>query len=230
MTSRACTGGVARSRTCHLRVASGEIVGLVGPNGAGKSTLIGVLATLVRPTGGDVRYGGRQAREIGDALRGRIGVLGHDLFLYADLTARENLMFFGRLHGVPIRRVAASTKPSPPRDLTDRANDRVSRILARPAPAAGARACAHPLAAAGPARRAVYRARRRVVGAARDATPIARRQGRNRRDGDARLRKRGRRHRSAILSQPGPRDGHCRNGRHASRAVPRARSLRSASA
>ena len=77
--------------TCAI--GSGEIVGLLGPNGAGKSTLIGVLATLVRPTGGDVRYGGRQAREAGDALRGRIGVLGHDLFLYADLTARENLLF-----------------------------------------------------------------------------------------------------------------------------------------
>jgi heme ABC exporter ATP-binding subunit CcmA len=109
--------------TCSI--AAGEIVGLVGPNGAGKSTLIGVLATLIRPTAGDVTYGGRPAREIGDALRGRIGVLGHDLFLYADLTARENLMFFGRLYGVRslASRVEAALASA---RLTDRANDRVA--------------------------------------------------------------------------------------------------------
>jgi ABC-type multidrug transport system ATPase subunit len=108
----------------HCAIASGEIVGLLGPNGAGKSTLIGVLATLVRPTGGDVRYGGRPAREAGDALRGRIGVLGHDLFLYADLTARENLLFFGRLCGVAS--VEARVGGAAAARLTDRANDRVS--------------------------------------------------------------------------------------------------------
>jgi ABC-type multidrug transport system ATPase subunit len=109
----------------HCAIASGEIVGLLGPNGAGKSTLIGVLATLVRPTGGDVRYGGRPAREAGDALRGRIGVLGHDLFLYADLTARENLLFFGRLYGVASVEARVDAALAAAR-LTDRANDRVS--------------------------------------------------------------------------------------------------------
>jgi heme exporter protein A len=79
---------------------AGEIVALLGPNGSGKSTLLGVLATLVRPASGDVRYGDRVANEWGDALRARIGMLGHDLFLYGDLTARENLEFFGRLHRV----------------------------------------------------------------------------------------------------------------------------------
>jgi ABC-type multidrug transport system ATPase subunit len=83
-----------------LECRAGEIVGLFGPNGAGKSTLLGILSTLSRPSSGDVRYGGRTAGEIGEPLRGRIGVLGHDLFLYADLTARENLQFFGRLYGV----------------------------------------------------------------------------------------------------------------------------------
>jgi len=109
----------------NCAIASGEIVGLLGPNGAGKSTLIGVLATLVRPTGGDVRYGGRPAREAGDALRGRIGVLGHDLFLYADLTARENLLFFGRLYGVASVEARVDEALAAAR-LSDRANDRVS--------------------------------------------------------------------------------------------------------
>jgi len=109
--------------TCAI--SSGEIVGLLGPNGAGKSTLLGVLATLVRPTAGDVRYGVRPAREAGDALRGRIGVLGHDLFLYADLTARENLRFFGQLHGVPSVESRVEDALAAAR-LTDRSNDRVS--------------------------------------------------------------------------------------------------------
>jgi heme exporter protein A len=80
---------------------AGEIVGLLGPNGAGKSTLLGILATLVAPSSGEVRYGERTAREAGAALRGRIGLLAHDLHLYPELTAGENLEFFGRLYGVP---------------------------------------------------------------------------------------------------------------------------------
>ena len=83
-----------------LAFSAGQITGLFGPNGAGKSTLLGVLSTLLRPTSGGVSYGGRPAREWGDAVRARIGLLGHDLFLYGDLTARENLEFFGRLYGL----------------------------------------------------------------------------------------------------------------------------------
>ena len=84
--------------TASFRV--GEIVGLLGPNGAGKSTLLAILSTLSQPSTGEVRYGTRTARELGDALRSRIGVLGHDLFLYGDLTAQENLEFFARLYGL----------------------------------------------------------------------------------------------------------------------------------
>jgi ABC-type multidrug transport system ATPase subunit len=84
-----------------LTCDAGRIVGLFGPNGAGKSTLLGIMSTLMQPSEGEVRFGGRRAGELGEALRGRIGVLGHDLYLYSDLTARENLEFFGRLHDVP---------------------------------------------------------------------------------------------------------------------------------
>ncbi len=108
-----------------LTFTAGSIAGLFGPNGAGKSTLLGVLSTLVRPTSGQVRYGGQTAAALGDALRGRIGVLGHDLFLYGDLSARENLLFFAQLYGLrdADARVAAGLSHA---RLDDRANDRVA--------------------------------------------------------------------------------------------------------
>jgi ABC-type multidrug transport system ATPase subunit len=83
-----------------LTARGGEIIGLLGPNGAGKSTLIGVLATLVAPTSGEVRYGGGSPRQLGPALRRRIGLLAHELHLYPELSARENLAFFAGLHGL----------------------------------------------------------------------------------------------------------------------------------
>ena len=83
-----------------LSVRAGEIIGLLGPNGAGKSTLLGILATLIAPSSGSVRYGDRSVRALGSALRQRIGFLSHDLQLYPELTARENLEFFARLYGV----------------------------------------------------------------------------------------------------------------------------------
>lgn len=80
---------------------AGRVVGLLGPNGAGKSTLLAILSTLLAPSSGRVRYGSHDAREAGAALRARLGLLGHDLYLYPELTARENLLFFARLYGLP---------------------------------------------------------------------------------------------------------------------------------
>jgi heme exporter protein A len=82
-----------------FRAARGMILGLLGPNGAGKSTLLAMLATLLRPSSGTIRYGTLEP-SAGPGLRARIGVLGHDLFLYPELTARENLAFFAGLYGV----------------------------------------------------------------------------------------------------------------------------------
>ncbi len=79
---------------------AGEIVGLLGPNGAGKSTLLNILATLLSPSKGTITYGDRPAGDGGAEIRGRIGMLGHDLFLYPELTARENLTFFAQLYGL----------------------------------------------------------------------------------------------------------------------------------
>jgi ABC-type multidrug transport system ATPase subunit len=83
-----------------LECAAGEIVGLIGPNGAGKSTLLSIVSTLLTPSSGDVRYGGRTASEAGPTLRARLGLLSHDLHLYPELTAHENLTFFAQLYGV----------------------------------------------------------------------------------------------------------------------------------
>ena len=102
---------------------AGEIVGLLGPNGAGKSTLLNVLATLVTPSKGKIEYG--QATGSGAEIRGMIGMLGHDLFLYPELTARENLTFFAQLYGV--KNVAATvTAALAQAGLSDRADDFVS--------------------------------------------------------------------------------------------------------
>ena len=93
-----------------LTLRTGELVGLLGPNGAGKSTLLGVLATLIEPSEGSVRYGDQDASEGGAALRSQVGFLSHDLQLYPELTARENLEFFASLYGLndPSGRAAAA--------------------------------------------------------------------------------------------------------------------------
>jgi heme ABC exporter ATP-binding subunit CcmA len=78
----------------------GDILGLLGHNGAGKSTLLAILATLLRPSTGSVRYGDVDAAEAGPAIRARLGLLGHELQLYPELTAAENLTFFAKLHGL----------------------------------------------------------------------------------------------------------------------------------
>ena len=108
-----------------LDCRSGEIVGLLGPNGAGKSTLLAILSTLAAASSGEVLYGGRTAKQLGAPLRSRIGVLSHDLHLYSELTAIENLVFFGRLYGVADARASAEGALRRAR-LEDRGGDLVS--------------------------------------------------------------------------------------------------------
>ena len=104
---------------------AGEIIGLLGPNGAGKSTLLNILATLVAPSRGQVLYGDKTAAQGGADVRGRIGMLGHDLFLYPELTAMENLVFFARLYGMAEVTAVAETSLARA-GLTDRGHDLVS--------------------------------------------------------------------------------------------------------
>jgi heme ABC exporter ATP-binding subunit CcmA len=108
-----------------FQASQGQILGLLGPNGAGKSTLLSLLATLLRPTSGAIRYGTLDLRHAEGALRVHIGVLGHDLFLYPELTARENLAFFAALYG--LRDANAAARAALDRaGLGDRADDIVS--------------------------------------------------------------------------------------------------------
>ena len=106
-----------------LTFRAGDVIGLLGPNGAGKSTLISLLATLTTPTSGEVRYGGQLAVDVGAPLRGCIGLLAHELYLYPELSARQNLEFFARMYGVDAAAVvpAALERAS----LADRADDDV---------------------------------------------------------------------------------------------------------
>ena len=105
-----------------LTCGAGQVIGLLGPNGAGKSTLLGLLSTLTEPSAGAVRYGDRTAREAGAPLRAHIGFLSHDLQLYPELSAKENLEFFAGLYGLdrPAERVADALTSAA---LADRADD-----------------------------------------------------------------------------------------------------------
>jgi len=85
-------------RGVDLNVEQGEFVTLVGPNGAGKSTLMGIVATLLQPTSGEVFVGGWRLPEQADRVRRHIGLVSHHSLLYRDLTAAENLSFFARLY------------------------------------------------------------------------------------------------------------------------------------
>jgi heme exporter protein A len=108
-----------------LQCDAGQIVALLGPNGAGKSTLLSIAATLLEPSSGQVRYGDSTARSGGVALRGRIGLLGHDLYLYPELSAAENLRFFAQVYGLPDvePRIAASLERA---GLAQRGDDPVA--------------------------------------------------------------------------------------------------------
>jgi heme exporter protein A len=89
-----------------LSLDAGQTLAVFGANGAGKTTLLRILATLLRPHRGTASVLGHALPREGWAVRGKIGFLGHDPLLYRDLTARENLRFHARLHGVAPGRVA----------------------------------------------------------------------------------------------------------------------------
>jgi len=83
-----------------FELEAGASLVVLGPNGAGKTTLLRILATLLRPSAGEVRVLGCELPKEAWKLRGRIGYLGHEPLLYRDLSGRENLRFHARLHGL----------------------------------------------------------------------------------------------------------------------------------
>jgi heme exporter protein A len=93
-------GDRAVLRDASIAAPVGSTLAVLGPNGAGKTTLLRILATLLRPTSGEVSVLGCALPREAWRARGRIGLLGHEPLLYRDLTATENLRFHGRLHGL----------------------------------------------------------------------------------------------------------------------------------
>lgn len=101
-------------RGIDLGVREGEFLSIFGPNGAGKTTLIKVLATILKPSAGSIRIAGLDFRDSSVKIRHKIGLVGHQTFLYDELTAYENLKFYGKMYNIP--------------DLEERIRDLISRI------------------------------------------------------------------------------------------------------
>ncbi|QWB26598.1 MULTISPECIES: ATP-binding cassette domain-containing protein [Streptomyces] len=93
-------GEVHAVRGLDLAVAEGTVCGVLGPNGAGKTTAVRLLTTLLRPDAGSARVAGHDLVREAAAVRSRIGVTGQDTSIDGDLTGRQNLRLFGRLHRV----------------------------------------------------------------------------------------------------------------------------------
>ena len=87
-------------RGLDFQVEAGEFVALLGPNGAGKTTFLRILASLSRPLTGTVQIAGYSLPGQAAAVRQRLGVVSHLPLLYGDLTAEENLRFYGRMYSV----------------------------------------------------------------------------------------------------------------------------------
>ncbi len=109
-----------------FRVDAGETFGLLGPNGAGKTTLLSILACLLMPDSGEMRLFERRAGPRDRSLRRRLGIVPQELALYGELTARENLEFFGGLYGLAGTVLHERTdNVLEAMGLADRADDRV---------------------------------------------------------------------------------------------------------
>jgi len=111
----------------ELEVRAGECLGLLGPNGAGKTTTIRILSTATRHEAGEVLVLGLDPRRDAASIRARIGVVPQEVALYAGLSARENLAFFGRIHGLAGATLATRVgRALAHAGLEDRADDRVA--------------------------------------------------------------------------------------------------------
>jgi ABC-2 type transport system ATP-binding protein len=92
--------GVLAVDGVNFEIAEGEIFSLLGPNGAGKSTIISMLSCLLQSSGGDARVAGHSVVSDAQAVKEAIGVVPQDIALYPDMSARENLVFWGKMYGL----------------------------------------------------------------------------------------------------------------------------------
>jgi ABC-2 type transport system ATP-binding protein len=110
----------------NLTIEKGEIFSLLGPNGAGKTTTISMMSGLLTPTEGDVIIGGKSIVHDPIAVKKMIGVVPQEIALYPQLTARQNLEFFGKMYGLAGAQLAArSDEVLEFIGLKDRQHDRV---------------------------------------------------------------------------------------------------------
>ena len=110
-------------------IYKGEIFGLLGPNGAGKTTTIRMLSTVLEPDHGDATLGGYSIRHNADAVRSLIGVCPQELALYEDLSALDNLVFFGRMVGLNGKEARAQSRANLElMGLVDRAKGKISKF------------------------------------------------------------------------------------------------------
>ena len=110
-------------------IGEGEIFGLLGPNGAGKTTTIRMLSTVLRADDGDVSIGGFSVGRQADEVRGIIGVCPQELALYPELSANDNLVFFGRMAGLGGRDAKSAARENLEKvGLLDRAKDKVDNF------------------------------------------------------------------------------------------------------
>jgi ABC-2 type transport system ATP-binding protein len=120
-------GALEALKGVSFQVEDGDMFGLLGPNGAGKTTLLSIISTLLEPSAGEVRLLGVRITPNARELRRKIGIVPQELAVYGDLTAQENLAFFGEIYGIRgsilrerVQEVLSAV------GLEDRANDRVA--------------------------------------------------------------------------------------------------------
>jgi ABC-2 type transport system ATP-binding protein len=110
-------------------ISKGEIFGLLGPNGAGKTTTIRIMSTVLEADSGEITIGGHSIKAEAEAVRSIIGVCPQDLALYEDLSAMDNMVFFGRMAGMTGEEARAQAKTNLElMGLQDRAKGRVAKF------------------------------------------------------------------------------------------------------
>ena len=119
-------GKIRAVNDISFNISRGEIYGILGPNGAGKSTIVNILSTLVRPDCGDVVIDGINARDDGEKIKMKMGVVPQEIALYDELSAYENLLFWGGLYEIPRQTLKANIeKTLKIVDLENRKHDRI---------------------------------------------------------------------------------------------------------
>ncbi len=122
-------GDIQAVKGVSFSAAPGEVLSLLGPNGAGKSTLISMLSGLLEPDAGDAYIMGHSIRRAPVPAKAALGVVPQDIALYPDLSARENLLFWGKMYG--LRGAALKARVNEVLDvigLADRQKDRVGKF------------------------------------------------------------------------------------------------------